>query len=130
MTWTRRDGRASYNFIAPDIEEDEGKSIEVVFPTTDKKDVTLVSNAAEVNIRRNLTLLSLGSLTAAATLTLKADAGLTAGSRVVVTWESDDTARNITIKTDASTTACTLAGTISTKVTKEMIWNGATFLAL
>lgn len=128
--WTKRDGRAAYNFVAPEIAEDEGKKVEVVFPTQEKKDVTLASNAASVDVKRTLTFLDLGTVGANATLTAKADSNLPLGSRVIVTWTSDSTARSITIKTDANTTACTLAGTASEKVTKELIWNGETYLAV
>lgn len=132
MTWTKRDGSASYNFVAPEIEEDEGKKIEVVFPTNEQKTVTLESNAAEVKVKRTLTMLDLGSaaLGANATLTTVPDSNLPVGARVIVTWTSDSSARSITIKTDESNTACTLTGTASTKVTKELIWNGSTFLSL
>ena len=124
------ENNASYNLVAPSIEEDAGKKVEVVFPTAEAVEPTISSNKAEVPVRREKTVVKLGSLSAATTLTLAPEsANLNVGAVVAVSWTSDSTARNITVKVGEDTVA-TLAGTASTKVTKQLVWDGEGFLAI
>ena len=124
------ENNASYNFVAPSIEEDAGKKLEVVFPTAEAVEPEISSNKAEVPVRREKTIIKLGSLSAATTLTLAPEsANLNVGAVVAVSWTSDSTARNITVKVGEDTVA-TLAGTASAKVTKQLVWDGEGFLAI
>jgi len=124
------ENNASYNFVAPSISGDAGKKTERVFPTSEKVTPTITSNKASVDVNRQETIISLGSVSAAQELTLKPEAAnLNIGARVIVSWTSDSTARAVTVKVGTDTVA-TLAGTISTKVNKELVWDGSGFLAL
>ena len=124
------ENNASYNFVAPSIEEDAGKKVEVVFPTAEAVEPEISSNKAEVPVRREKTIIKLGSLSAATTLTLAPEsANLNVGAVVAVSWTSDSTARNITVKVGEDTVA-TLTGTASTNVTKQLVWDGEGFLAI
>lgn len=121
---------SSYNFVAPDIEDDADKKIEPVFPTSEVVTPTVSSNAATTKVRRQHTIIKLGTLSAATTLTLQPEAkNLNKGAVVLVSWTSDSTARNITVKIGTDTVA-TLAGTASTKVNKQLVWDGESFLAI
>lgn len=130
MSWIRKETEASYNFKAPQVSEDENKILETVFPTQENKGVTLDSNAAEVTVQRSLTIVDLGSeaLAAAATLTLTPGSDMQVGDRVLVKWVNGGTKYDVTIKKDASTTIGTLVGVQSKTVTKEVVWNGSTWL--
>lgn len=124
------ENNASYNFVAPSIEGDADKKVEMVFPTAEVVEPTVTSNAASAAVRREKTIVKLGTLSAAATLTLVPEpANLNIGAIVAVNWTSDGTARNITVKVGADTVA-TLAGTASTNVTKQLVWDGNSFLAV
>lgn len=127
------ENNASYNFVAPSIEDDADKKTDVVFPTAEAVEPTATSNVSEAAVRREKTIVKLGSVSANQTLVLKPEAAnLNVGAVVVVNWTSDSTARNVTVKVGASTadTLATLAGTASTNVSKQLMWDGASFLAL
>lgn len=124
------ENNASYNLVAPSITEDADKKVEVVFPTAEAVEPEISSNKAEVPVRREKTIVKLGSLSAATTLTLTPEpANLNVGAVVAVNWTSDSTARDITVKVGDDTVA-TLAGTASTTVTKLLLWDGEGFLAI
>lgn len=128
--YLNKETNASYGFVAPKISEDENKKVEEVFPTSEKKDVTLSSNAAEVTVKRTLTIVDLGNdnLAAGATLTLEPDSKLPMGAKVYVKWKNGSTKYDVTIKQDSSTTVGTGVGVASTTVTKEVIWTGSSWL--
>lgn len=124
------ENNASYNFKAPSIPEDGDKKTETVFPTAEVVNPTISSNKADVPVRRQKTIVKLGTLSAATTLTLIPEpANLNVGAMVAVNWTSDGTARAITVKVGTDTVA-TLSGTASTKVTKQLMWDGESFLAV
>lgn len=122
------ENNASYNFVAPSIPEDADKKTEVMFPTAEVVSPTISSNKADAPVRRQKTIVKLGALSAATTLTLIPEpANLNVGAMVAVNWTSDGTARAITVKVGADTVA-TLSGTASTNVTKQLMWDGESFL--
>lgn len=130
MTAINMKFNSSYNFVAPDIEDDADRKIEPVFPTGEAVTPEINSNKATVKVRRHNTIVKLGSLSAATELTLEPEAAnLNIGAEVVVSWTSDGTAHNITVKVGADTVA-TLSGTASNKVTKQLVWDGESFLAI
>ena len=121
---------ASYNFMAPDIEDDADKKVEVIFPTGEAVTPSISSNKAKVKVRRQITSIKLGTLSAATELDLEPEpANLNVGAVLIVSWTSDGTARNITVKVGDDTVA-TLAGTASTNVNKQLVWDGESFLAI
>ena len=128
--WIDKEKNSSYNFKAPKIAADEGKKVEVMFPTVEKVSPTLSSNAATVEVNRDMTVVDLGSLSAAATLTLTPTDNLGIGAKVVVKATSDGTARNVTLKKDASTTIGTISGTANTTVSKMVIWDGSAWVLI
>ena len=124
------ENNASYNFKAPSIPEDGDKKTETVFPTAEVVNPTISSNKADVPVRRQKTIVKLGTLSAATTLNLAPEpANLNVGAMVAVNWTSDGTARAITVKVGNDTVA-TLSGTASTKVTKQLMWDGESFLSV
>ncbi len=126
--WIDKEKNSSYNFKAPSIGADEGKKVEVMFPTVEKVSPTLSSNAATVEVNRDTTIVDLGTLSAAATLTLTPTDNLGTGAKVVVKSTSDGTARNVTVKQDTDTTVGTIAGTASTTVVKMIVWDGSAWI--
>lgn len=121
---------AAYHMEAPEIDADQGRTMKTIFPTSEAVSPMVTSNAATVPVNRQNTIVKLGTRTAAATLTLEPEAAnLNVGAIVAVNWTSDGTARNITVKVE-NVTVATLAGTASTNVTKQLMWDGEGFLAL
>lgn len=130
MATINKENNASYGMVAPYIEDDAGKKTEMVFPTAEAVSVTLTANAASVAVRRDTTIVKLGTLAAAATVTLVPEPkNLNIGSKVMVNWTSDSTGRNVSVKVGNDTIA-TLTGTASTTVTKQLVWDGNTFIVL
>lgn len=130
MNPINKENNASYNFKAPSIPEDAEKKTEVMFPTAEVVNPTISSNNADVPVRRQKTIVKLGTLSAATTLALIPEpANLNVGAMVAVNWTSDGTARAITVKVGTDTVA-TLSGTASTMVTKQLVWDGEEFLAV
>ena len=130
MATINKTNNASYGMVAPDIEDDADKKTEMVFPTAEAVSVALTANAASVAVRRDTTIVKLGTLAAAATVTLVPEPkNLNIGSKVMVNWTSDSTGRNVSVKVGNDTIA-TLTGTASTTVTKQLVWDGNTFIVL
>ena len=130
MATINKTNNASYGMVAPDIEDDADKKTEMVFPTAEAVDVALTANAASVAVRRETTIVKLGTLAAAATVTLVPEPkNLNIGSKVMVNWTSDSTGRNVSVKVGNDTIA-TLTGTASETVTKQLVWDGNTFIVL
>lgn len=130
MATINKTNNASYGMVAPYIEDDADKKTEMVFPTAEAVSVTLTANAASVAVRRDTTIVKLGTLAAAATVTLVPEPkNLNIGSKVMVNWTSDSTGRNVSVKVGNDTIA-TLTGTASTTVTKQLVWDGNTFIVL
>ena len=120
---------ASYNFVAPDIESDAGKKTEMMFPTAEVVEPTISSNKAEAAVRREKTIMKLGTLAAACELTLAPEAAnLNVGAVVAVSWTNGSTKYDVTVKV-GDTTVATLTGIASTTVTKQLLWDGTGFLA-
>lgn len=121
---------ATYHMEAPEIEADHGKTVKTVFPVYEAVTPTISSNKATVAVNRQTTIVKCGTLSAGLTLTLAPEASnLNVGAKVVVVWTSDGTARNVTVKVGEDTVA-TLSGTASTKVVKQLMWDGEGLLAL
>ena len=128
--YIEKETNASYNFVAPKIEKDAGKKVEVPFPTSEFVEPTLSSNAATVKAERMITIIDLGTLSAAATLTLTPGESLNIGAKVVVKAASDGTARALTVKQDANTTVATVSGTASTAKVKQFVWTGTAWIII
>ena len=126
----RKETNASYSFVAPNIEKDADKKVEVVFPTAELVEPTLNSNAAEVKVERDTTIVDLGTLEAAANLTLTPGDSLNIGAKVVVKAASDGTASDVTVKQDADTTVDTISGTANTTKAKQYMWTGSAWIAI
>lgn len=128
MTAINKKLNASYNMLAPEISDDSDKKTETIFPTSETANPTVSANAASVKVRREKTVIKLGTLTAACTLNLAVEKeNLNIGAVVAVNWKSDATARNVTVKSGAATLA-TLAGTASAESTRLLIWDGSVLL--
>lgn len=125
-----KETNASYNFVAPKIEKDANKKVEVYFPTSEFVEPTLSSNAATVKVECMITIIDLGTLSAAATLTLTPGESLNIGAKVVVKAASDGTARALTVKQDANTTVATVSGTASTAKVKQFWWTGTAWIMI
>lgn len=128
--YIEKKNNASYNFVAPDIEKDADKKVEFVFPTSELVQPTLSSNAATVEVERDKTIIDLGTMEAATTLTLTPGKSLNIGASVIVKAASDGTARALTVKKDASTTVATISGTASTTKVKQFVWTGTAWIMI
>ena len=126
----KKETNASYNFVAPDIEKDADKKVEVVFPTSELVQPTLSSHAATVKVERENTIIDLGTMDGATTLTITPGNSLNIGARVVVKAASDGTARALTVKKDADTTVATVSGTASTTKVKQFVWTGTAWIMI
>ena len=128
--YIEKKNNASYNFVAPDIEKDADKKVEFVFPTSELVQPTLSSNAATVEVERDKTIIDLGTMEAATTLTLTPGKSLNIGASVIVKAASDGTARALTVKKDASTTVATISGTAGTTKVKQFVWTGTAWIMI
>ncbi len=61
MTHLSKNTNAAYNFIAPEIEADANKKIEVPFPTAEGMTVEVVDGVIEIDIKRDKTIISIGA---------------------------------------------------------------------
>ena len=131
-TYINESNNSRYGFKAPNIAGDAGASVEVPFPTQETKIVTLSSNAAEVTVERATTILKLGTLAAASELTLTPGADLKVGDRLSVNGTEPSTAGGCALKkgTDTRISATSAKGSNSAVVTKQLVWDGSTWIVL
>lgn len=132
MTHINETRKSKYAFRAPDIAADAGKTVEVPFPTEEAKAVTLSSNAASETVTRATTILKLGTLAAASELVLTAGGDLKVGDRLYVNWTEASTACGCALKHGESTliSAANAKGSNSAAVTKQLLWDGSTWMVL
>ena len=128
--YIKKETNASYNFVAPNIEKDADKKVEVVFPTSEQVQPALSSHAATVNVERENTIVDLGTMDGATILTITPGNSLNIGARVIVKAASDGTARALTVKKDADTTVATVSGTASTTKVKQFVWTGDAWIMI
>ena len=88
----------------------------------------LATGAAAVTIQDNFTFVSLGTFSAATTLTITAHAEIRVGARVLVQGLVDGTNRVLSFAGDAMAAATTF--TASKTRTVELIWNGSKFVGV
>ena len=131
-TYINKELNSRYQFRAPHIEGDTDGEIEVPFPTSGAKEVTLASNAAAVTVERAVEIVKLGTLAAASTLTLAPGSDLKPGDRLVVTWTEPSTAVGCTFKHGETTLAAATAtkGSNSAKVARELLYDGETWIVM
>lgn len=124
--YLNKETNASYNFKAPNIPGDADKKIEVFFPTAEAVTPELSSNKAEVTVNCNTTVIDLGSVSAAPTLTMTPGNDLNIGAKAIVKVTSTaGSSINLTIKQDSSTTVGTVAVAAGATVVKEIVWTGS-----
>lgn len=120
---------ATYRMVAPEIDEDGNKVISVTFPTFENVIPSVESNTAVVKVRRQTTIVKLGQLAANTGLKLSADRkNISPGAIVVVSWESDSTARDISVTEDEDRAVTVFSGAVSSKTARRLMWDGANFV--
>jgi len=123
---------ASYDFVAPSLQEDANKNVRRQFPTFGTVAVELSSNAADVDVKRTEQIIDLGddALAADAALTLSVGEGLDAGCKCYVKFKSGAAAANkVAIKT-GTTTDCTVEGIKDAVAVIQIVWTGAKWIAI
>lgn len=125
--YINKNNNASYNFVAPEIEEDAGKTVEVPFPTVGVSSPTIAEDAATVKVAHMKEIVSLGTLTAKPAVTLM-PAGIAAGAEVIMSWTEPSTAVGIDIKQGSDTLYSTVKGSNSGKMAVRLVWDGSTFV--
>lgn len=117
---------SSYNFVAPEIEADADKKIEVKFPTFESLTPTLADNACAVDINCKDNVIDMGTLAANATLTINKTDNTTEGDRITVKVKTTAT-ETLTFSGDVTCPVITgVAG--KTKVI-ALVFVGAKFIA-
>lgn len=125
MTWLHKTQNSSYNFKAPSISADADTKVEVVFPTKESQTLTPAATMP-VTIKRQFTVIDMGTLAAAATLNATIGSDVEAGAKVLIKALSDGTARDVTFGTGFN--APNMSGTISTKKAITMVYDGTAFI--
>lgn len=130
MSYLNKENNASYGFLAPNIDADEGLKQELTFPTRRIGSSAFTSNALSLDVVDDLTIRTFATEVAAnSTLTIKAAPHLNIGARLVLKFTFGATKKDITVKT-GTTTDCVLVGVNSETVTYELIWTGSAWLHL
>lgn len=104
---------------------------DLLFPfsgNADHQTPTPAAGAAAVTVYDNVTIVDVGTLDAALTLTVTADAEIRIGAVLVVKAASDGTGRNVTFAGDALGIA--ISGTANKTKTKLFVWDGTNFLGI
>jgi tetrahydromethanopterin S-methyltransferase subunit F len=100
----------------------------VLEPQANYADVKSIAYAAsvEIPVTQQKTIVTIGTLTGALTLTTDVDASVKAGAELHVVLTSDTTARDTTLSTGF--TGTTVAGVISKTKIASFVYNGTNFL--
>lgn len=117
---------ASYDFVAPDLQEDAGKNIRRQFPTFGTVAVTLDANkSATVDVKRTEQIIDLGdgAVPGDPQLTLIVGEGLDAGAKCYVKFKSDTAANKVSIYTGTNFD-CSLVGIAAGTNVTTILWTG------
>ncbi len=126
MTKINMETNASYNFVAPKIDADANRKIEVVFPTSEVQTVEATATT-EVIIERLTTLIDLGELSSNCTLNAIIGEDIPVGANLTVKAKSDTTARTITW--GSGFVASAMSGTSNKTKVQSFIYDGEVFIA-
>lgn len=124
---------ASYDFVAPDLQEDAGKNIRRPFPTFGTVAVELDSNnSANVEVTRTEQILDLGDDAVAGdpALTLSVGEGLDAGAKCYVKFKSGSTAVNKAAIKTGTHMDCTIEGIKGDVAVIQILWTGKKWLPI
>lgn len=111
----------SYNFKAPAT----GTGVNLVqFPVFEKKEVTLASNKADVEVIHTETLLDLGSTALGAKAELTLAVNCPVGSKLYVKYVNT-TSYGVDLKIGEATVA--LGGSANATLFRTLVWDGTTF---
>lgn len=125
--WINKLLNSSYNFLAPSIDADADKKVEVVFPTSEAQ-VVAAAATIPIEVVRTNTVIDLGTLAADATVNATIGDDVPVGAILVVKAKSDGTARAVTFGTGIDGAA--LAGTISKTKTAMFVFDGTIFIGI
>lgn len=117
---------ASYDFVAPDLQEDAGKNIRRQFPTFGTVAVTLDANkSATVDVKRTEQIIDLGdgAVPGDPKLTLIVGEGLDAGAKCYVKFKSGTDANKVSICT-GEVLDCAFVGIKDDVAVIQILWNG------
>lgn len=123
---------ASYDFVAPDLQEDAGKNIRRQFPTFGTVAVTLDANkSATVDVRRTEQIIDLGdgAVPGDSKLTLIVGEGLDAGAKCYVKFKSGTDANKVSIYTGTNFD-CSLVGIAEDTNVTTILWTGEKWLSI
>lgn len=124
---------ASYDFVAPDLQEDAGKNIRRQFPTFGTVAVTLDANkSATVDVKRTEQIIDLGddAVPGDPQLTLIVGEGLDAGAKCYVKFKSDSAAANKAEIKTGTNTDCTVEGIKNDVAVIQILWTGQKWLPI
>lgn len=123
MTHFNRNTNASYNFTAPEIEEDANKKVEVTFPTSGSATVAVEDGVGEVEINRQVVIVAVGKLEAALELNAILADHVQKGAMVLVVASCGATAYDITLA-DGFAEALVLKGKANTEKAWAFVYDG------
>ena len=121
---------ASYDFVAPELQEDAKKNIRRPFPTFGTVAVELDANkSATVDVTRTEQILDLGddAVPGDPKLTLSVGEGLDAGTRCYVKFKSGSAANKVSIY-KGTDLECTINGIADGSIISTIIWDGNNWL--
>ena len=124
---------ASYDFVAPYLQEDAGKNIRRQFPTFGTVAVTLDDNkSATVDVKRTEQIIDLGdgAVPGDPKLTLIVGEGLDAGAKCYVKFKSDSAAASKAEIKTGTNTDCNVEGIKNDVAVIQILWTGEKWLAI
>lgn len=122
---------ASYDFVAPDLQEDAGMNIRRPFPTFGTVNVQLEGDQADVEVTRTEQIIDLGddAVPGNPELTLIVGEGLDAGTKCYVKFKSDTAATKVAIYTGA-VLDCSFEGIKDGVAVIQILWTGEKWLRI
>ena len=126
MNKINTENNASYDFVAPSIADDSGKKSKTVFPTAELVKPDISSYKADVPVRRQMTIMDLGSISAETTVNLIPEPhNLNVGAIVAIRCKIESTSTttvDVIVKVGDDTVA-----TLKDSGTKLLLWDGEGF---
>ena len=124
--YLNKDQNSSYNFVAPNIEGDADKKIEVLFPTFQSHTPTLAYNACAVDINCKDNVIDMGTLAANATITINKTANTVEGDRITLKLK---TAATETLTFSGDVTCPVITGVAGKTKVIALVFVGSKFIA-
>ena len=126
--WINKTTNASYNFLAPTLEENSDQTVEVPFPVPGKSVIaTIAAGKAKVTVNSPFTFIDLGTTTGATEVEIEVEENVQPGAMVTVQVKGTAT-EQVSYKDGGAVLAPAFANVAGKTKVQTLVYSGSVFV--